>query len=592
MKKFFFLLLLLILFNSVELAAQSRKIQRLEKRLENAEGKKRIEYLAELAELYVEGEPDKAIDYIDEALKLTKKNDIPDKLHAQLYNTLGGAYFYKEKYRRSIKAYEDELELLRKSGQKKSEIKTLFNIATLYKKRGWVRKSEDAYKESLAAAQKNNYRDLIMVNYKALYELYEEWGKYKEALQYFDLYVSTRHSQLARKNRRRISILSSKYKFEKKLKEETEQELVETEEELIKTIEREELLRMEKANIEKEKELVNYEKKLRERELKVERDKVALREKLIYAGMIVLIIFLALTFLLFRQFSLTKKANKKLEKQKRELLSQSYQLENAFDELERKNQEIIDSINYAKRIQEAILIPEHEIRKHLPEAFIYYQPKDIVSGDFYWFSRVERKLVIAAIDCTGHGVPGAFMSMIGNTLLNEIVNQKRITKPDIILTELHLGVLTALQQNRRDSDSEDGMDMSLCTIDLHNRRFQFAGAKNNLYVVQNKKLKVLKANFHSIGGRPLREGMKVEFTSYDFLYDQNTSIYMLSDGYVDQFGGEDNTKFNSPRFKEMLVQNVGLTMQQQKKMIQKTFVEWKGDNRQIDDILVMGVRLS
>ena len=224
--------------------------------------------------------------------------------------------------------------------------------------------------------------------------------------------------------------------------------------------------------------------------------------------------------------------------------------------------------------------------------FVYWQPLEIVSGDFYWaMERNGIKYLIVA-DCTGHGVPGAFLSMVGNTLLHEIVNIKHVFKPDVILTMLHTGIRLALNQSNEDSDSEDGMDMSLCTVDAKLHRFQFAGAKNNLYVVQGDKLKILKANYYSIGGRQLRPDMQIEFTCYDFMYDDNTSIYMFSDGYLDQFGGDNNEKFNTQRFREMILNNRNLPMEQQKTVLAETMDKWKGERQQIDDFLVLGVKLA
>ena len=282
---------------------------------------------------------------------------------------------------------------------------------------------------------------------------------------------------------------------------------------------------------------------------------------------------------------------KKIKKINSQLETKNAEIEQQKAIVEVKNNQITDSLNYARKIQDSILVPEEKIQRYMPWMFVYYKPKDIVSGDFYWFSKYENKYVLTAIDCTGHGVPGAFLSMIGNTLLHEIVNIKHVFKPDEILTMLHTGLMLALNQ-QEDSDSEDGMDMSLCTIDSKLHRFQFAGAKNNLYVVQGDKLKVLKANIYSIGGRPLRPGMKVEFTSYDFMYDDDTSIYMFSDGYMDQFGGSNNEKFNTMRFREMILNNRNLPMQQQKQIVAQTMDNWIGDSQQIDDFLVLGVRLK
>ena len=297
------------------------------------------------------------------------------------------------------------------------------------------------------------------------------------------------------------------------------------------------------------------------------------------------VVILGLLVVLYFAFRKIKRINSRLEAQRDEIECQK-------NLILVKNEQITDSIQYARKIQDSILVPEDKIKRWLPEMFIYYKPKDIVSGDFYWFSRYESKYVITAIDCAGHGVPGAFLSMIGNTLLHEIVNIKHVFKPDQILAMLHTGITLALNQESEDSGSEAGMDMSLCTVDTKLNRFQFAGAKNSIYVVQGDKLKILKANYYSVGGRSLRPDMKVSFTCYDFMYDDNTSIYMFSDGYMDQFGGESNEKFNAQRFKELILANRALPMVEQKEIITKTMEQWIGDRPQIDDFLVLGVRLA
>ncbi|MCR5456246.1 MAG: SpoIIE family protein phosphatase [Bacteroidales bacterium] len=306
---------------------------------------------------------------------------------------------------------------------------------------------------------------------------------------------------------------------------------------------------------------------------------------LIAVFIIIGVVVLGLLAVLYLAFRKIKRINSRLEAQKDEIECQK-------NLILVKNEQITDSINYARKIQDSILVPEAKIKRWLPDMFIYYKPKDIVSGDFYWFSRFESKYVITAIDCTGHGVPGAFLSMIGNTLLHEIVNIKHVFKPDQILAMLHTGITLALNQNSEDYGSEGGMDMSLCTVDTKLNRFQFAGAKNSIYVVQGDKLKILKANYYSVGGKSLRPDMKVSFTCYDFMYDENTSIYMFSDGYLDQFGGESNEKFNAQRFKELILANRSLPMEEQKAVVTKTMEQWIGDRQQIDDFLVMGVKLS
>ena len=294
--------------------------------------------------------------------------------------------------------------------------------------------------------------------------------------------------------------------------------------------------------------------------------------------------------------------------------SEITKIKEAEEKIKAKNIQITDSINYAKRIQDSILLSEEEIQKYLPDSFIYFQPRDIVSGDFYWFSahpQTGGAIIIAAIDCTGHGVPGAFMSMIGNMLLNKIVNEKHITDPEEILNRMHIGVLTALQQEKKDAQSQDGMDMALCVIDTENKQIQYAGAMNPLYIIRNNEKSLLKKgrvssqttnipelieikpDSRSIGGISLKKEINTErkFTTHTIDIQKGTVIYMFTDGYIDQFGGEKNTRFTSSRFKQLLLNNYNLDMQQQKISLSKTMEEWKGDLKQIDDILVMGIRI-
>jgi serine phosphatase RsbU (regulator of sigma subunit) len=261
--------------------------------------------------------------------------------------------------------------------------------------------------------------------------------------------------------------------------------------------------------------------------------------------------------------------------------------------LEDQNRNILDSITYAKRIQQSILIDEEEIKKILPDFFIHNQPKDIVSGDFCWFSKIDNKLVLAVVDCTGHGVPGAFMSLIANTLLNEIVNEKRITNPALILKTLHTSITNVLHQEKDNNISYDGMDIALCVINKSKNKIMYAGAINPLYVVHNNVVNVVKADIQSIGGRRLRAASDNTrtFTNHTITVKEGMSFYMFSDGYVDQFGGETRKKFGTERFRQLLLDIHAHDMSGQKDFILQTMNEWRSGYRQIDDILVMGMKI-
>ncbi len=280
--------------------------------------------------------------------------------------------------------------------------------------------------------------------------------------------------------------------------------------------------------------------------------------------------------------------------------------------LEKKNNNILQSITYAKRIQDAMLPPLSEIKTFLPDSFVIFRPRDIVSGDFYWLATLEpepiyenvivegkeesilkglsnHKTLIAAIDCTGHGVPGAFMSMIGNDLLNEIIESKKIREVDKILTELHRSISQTLKQ--QNNTNQDGMDLTLCIIDHDAGYIDFAGAKNSLMYIQKGELNIIKGDKMPIGGW-MRKGETVrDFEKHRIELDGNTSFYMFSDGYQDQFSEEYRKKFARHRIREMLQEIQHLPMEEQGKHITQQLEDWQGNESQTDDILVIGFRI-
>lgn len=282
-------------------------------------------------------------------------------------------------------------------------------------------------------------------------------------------------------------------------------------------------------------------------------------------------------FLKYRT-SAIKRENKVLEEK----------VEERTQELAQKNKDITSSIQYAKRIQLAILPPLEQIYKHFPESFVVYKPKDIVSGDFYWFGVKNGKKIIATVDCTGHGVPGAFMSMIGHNLLNQIISENGITEPDLILNALHQGVQAALKQGTNVVDTSDGMDVALCSIDTQTNEVKYAGAYRPLYIVNGAEFKKIDADKNPIGGSQLDPDRK--FTCHTIQLKKGDTLYMSSDGYADQFGGEKGKKFMVKRFNELLLSMQDKNMQAQANELEQTFNQWKGSYQQVDDILVIGIR--
>jgi len=273
------------------------------------------------------------------------------------------------------------------------------------------------------------------------------------------------------------------------------------------------------------------------------------------------------------------------------------ELKNAYEQIEEKNKNITDSIFYAQRIQQAIL-PKQEILNQLfPEHFIFYQPKDIVSGDFYWAACKGDKKIFAAVDCTGHGVPGAFMSMIGNALLNEIVNEKGITDPSEILNQLRQGVIKALKQTGAECESKDGMDIALVALKKNDNGktiLQFAGANNPLWILKaaNKtnpaELIELPANKFPIG---IHLGIEKPYNEQELELSTGDICYIFTDGYADQFGGPNGKKLKYKAFKESLFTMHQKSLDVQKHEIKKILMDWKGELEQVDDILVAGIRV-
>lgn len=255
-------------------------------------------------------------------------------------------------------------------------------------------------------------------------------------------------------------------------------------------------------------------------------------------------------------------------------------------DIELKNKLITHSINYACRIQNAILPMDKNLSEILNDYFVIYKPKDIVSGDFYWVRKVGEKIIIIAADCTGHGVPGAFMSIFGVAFLNEIVGRESINKPAKILGRLREMIIRSLGQDAG-TEVKDGMDMAVVSIDSSQNKIEFAGAHNPMYLIRDNELMVVEGD-----KMPVSIHVKMsEFTNHELEMKNNDLIYLFSDGYVDQFGGPENKKFKSKNLKQLIVDNSGKSMSEQKKVYEQVFNEWKGDNEQIDDVLLIGIKI-
>ncbi len=306
---------------------------------------------------------------------------------------------------------------------------------------------------------------------------------------------------------------------------------------------------------------------------------------LIMAVFIVIIIVKVYT----RRLELEKIRLEQIVKERtEEVVKQKDEIEKQRDEIADKNRSITDSIEYASRIQTAVLPSNEYANEILPEHFILFRPRDIVSGDFYWMTKKDNLLVLIAADCTGHGVPGAFMSMLGVSFLNEIVNRHDITKASVILNDLRRDVKKTLGQEGKEGEAKDGMDIALCVVDLEKMKMQYAGAYNPMYLYRNNELIEVKADRMPIG---IYIKEKESFTNNEIDLKKGDTFYIFSDGYQDQFGGEDGSKFKTKNFKQLLQEIHQKPMVEQREILDKRIDEWRGKWEQVDDIIVLGVKV-
>ena len=515
--------------------------------------------------------------------KLNRKKNI-----AGNYSDLGILYWYKNNNTKALDYYFKALKIAEELGLKMGIATQLGNISQIYKQQNEFYKALDYLFKSLKIFEELDNKNCIAGDFCIIGSIYCKIGKFKEAEQYlkkavslensigaldalriteanlYDLYDTTKQYKLALIHyKKSISLKDTIFSQENK----------------------KQLIRKE----------MNFEFDKKEAATKAEHDKemaVAEAEKKkqqiviwsVIGGLFLVIVFASFVF---RSLRITRKQKNIIELQKNEVDKQK-------EIVEKQKEKIVDSITYAQRIQQSILMEESEVQNYLPNSFIYFQPKDIVSGDFYWCSKLGDKIIIAAVDCTGHGVPGAFMSMIGNTLLNQIVNEKHITKPSEILHYLNLGVYEALHQKKEGALSDDGMDIALCCIDHKNNEIQYAG-QNPLFVLSDGKIEVIKGDMYGIGGggmiAKIHDPLKKVFANHVIPIKKGMSIYLSTDGYMDQFGGSDRKKYGAQRFKDLLSNNLHLNMQQQKELMVSAHAEWKGNTAQIDDVLVIGIRI-
>ncbi|MES2285998.1 MAG: tetratricopeptide repeat protein [Bacteroidota bacterium] len=489
-----------------------------------------------------QGDYMKSLDYYLKAIKI--RLEIGDKQGvAYSYTNIGNIYYLQGKYEKALNSQMKSLKIDEEIGFKEGIAVVCANIGSVYMRQNKFEKTYYYFNRSLTLSKEIGYKAGLKVAYISLSELYEAQGDYKQSYNYHKLYSDIKDTLLNEQSSRQIAEMNTKYDSEKK-----------------------------------DKELIKKDAEISKQQAETESQN--LQRNAFITGFILV---LALAFFILRSYRQKQNANNLLEE--KNLL-----IENQKQLVEEKNLKITDSINYGKRIQQAILPSQELIKSLLPDSFIFFRPKDIVSGDFYWISEKDDKLLIAVVDCTGHGVPGAFMSMIGNTMLNEIVNVKNISEPDQILDQLNKGIVSILHQNNSETNTQDdGMDITILAIDKTNNEITFAGANHFAYLIKNNELKTLEGDVFSIGGMFGKEDIK--FSNQKIKIEKGNTFYLFTDGFADQFGGEKNTKFLSSRFAELLQNIQQPDMEQQKEKLISAFDDWKGNNKQLDDVCVFGVKI-
>lgn len=480
----------------------------------------------------LKGDTAKSLEYNRKAL-VARKEANDESGTALTLNNIGSVYEDEGKYEVALFYFEQSLKIREKLKDKYNLAITLFSMGSNYCNRSKYEKGFQYLDRAMAIAKELNAKELIRYGYETYSESYAKMGNYQKAFESQKELINIKDSIFNSENTKQLNELQTKYESEKR---------------------------------QKELEIITKESEIQS--LQLNKNKMWM-----FILIVSILLVVTLSLFLLNRFQLKQKANKLLEHQNIEITQQK--------------KEITDSINYAKRIQESILPPDQHWKTLLPNSFIFYRPKDIVSGDFYWIEQKNEFVCFAAVDCTGHGVPGALMSVVGFNLLTQAVNEVGLTEPAEILKHLDAGVTKTLRQSEEGKGVKDGMDLSLCTLNTKTNELQYAGAFNSLYYIRNHKIFEIKADKFPIGIN--LDGIVDNYTNHKIQLQKGDAVYLFSDGYADQFGGDKGKKFKYNQLKKLLSENYNKPIDTQKEIITNTFDNWKGNLEQVDDVVVIGL---
>lgn len=524
---------------------------------------------------------EQALDFYQKSLGIS--NELGDKnAMAGKYSNIGGVYLVLGDKKKALSNTEKALALQQGIGDYKGQISTLNNLGAYYKDAGDNDKALRYFLDAEKVQKRIGDHSYSTITLTSIGEIYTEKQQPQVGLNY--LTRALREAKRFGSTEDQINVfekLSETYADAGDFKQSYDfQQLAKSvRDSLDRVVGLRQLAEMqvkfETEQKQREIELLGKEKEVQELRLTKQ---TAIRNMIIAFTILALLLLV----LIYGRYRTKKKANEELGRKNAEIEQQK-------KTVEEKNTEITSSIEYAKRIQDAIMPSMQEIRAALPQSFVFYRPKEIVSGDFYWFSRQKDISFIAAVDCTGHGVPGAFMSMIGNDHLNQIVNGEKRTMPDLILNRLHAEIQTTLKQRHGVTDNHDGMDIALCAINHTQHKLYFASANRYLYFVRNGELHETKGDHYNIGGIMHEDVRRYELHQFDL--EPGDTFYIFSDGVSDQFGGPKSKKFGYKRLKALLLEIHQEPMITQHQMFEEALLNWMGTNDQIDDFLMIGIRV-
>ncbi len=498
--------------------------------------------LTNLSHVFIEfGKLKQAAFYLRELEKLTPYFE-KDNFYYLKQNQ--GAYYYAlGNFQKALNHYQKAYLQALKNKMIESEATILMLLSKTYQKLKNYGEAEKMAKKSYQLSQKHH---LIYEKSEALdvlISLKEEVKEYDAAFQYQKEFINVEKEILNSEKLNRISAIQNR----------------------LVLAEKENIINRQNSKIAKEK-LKNTEAELKNQKLYI----------------FLVIISLFLFFLIFIYFR-TKKLKDTIQLQKA-VVEEKNKL------VESQHKDITDSIRYAERIQQAILPPIEQWDNKLPDSFVFYAPKDILSGDFYWIEETEDSIFVAAADCTGHGVPGALISIVNYNLLNKAILEKHIYDPAKILDAVNDWLTDSLHQNYTTSNVKDGMDVSLISINKKTKELYFAGAYNPIYILKDNQLSEIKGDKFPVGAFIHEE--RSNFTTTSVQLKTGDAIYLFSDGYADQFGGPKGKKFKYSQLKEIILQSQAHTMKQQGIILEESFINWKGQNEQVDDVMILGIRIT